>query len=57
MDTHQIIHLPLPKIEGLEIRAILKKLSSANRHLADHNAISQQHDALKPLILIADCLD
>lgn len=41
MDTHQIIPLPLPKIEGLEIRAILKKLSSVNRYLVDHNVISQ----------------
>ena len=33
-------------------------VATKNRLLrADHNLLSPQHDALKPLILIADCLD
>jgi len=35
MDTYQIIPLPLPEMEALETRAVLKKLSSANRYLAE----------------------
>lgn len=35
MDEYQIIPLPLPDMEALETRAVLKKLSSANRYLAE----------------------
>ncbi len=35
MNTYQILPLPLPDMEALETRAVLKKLSSANRYLAE----------------------
>lgn len=35
MNEYQIIPLPLPDMEALETRAVLKKLSSANRYLAE----------------------
>lgn len=35
MDTYQIIPLPLPEVEALETRVVLKKLASTNRYLAE----------------------
>ena len=35
MDNYQIIPLPLPEMEALETRAVLKKLASTNRYLAE----------------------